>query len=136
MSRFIHLHNHTHYSLLDGASTVQTLVDAAAANAMPAVALTDHGVMFGAIEFYKKATKKKIKPIIGSEVYIVTRGSRFDKSPMTKDTGNDTIKGEGKAKGRGVYHHLILLAKNDIGMPMRRAKVSRRRSVRALSPTR
>jgi DNA polymerase III subunit alpha len=115
VSRFIHLHNHTHYSLLDGASTVQTLVDAAAANNMPAVALTDHGVMFGAIEFYKKATKKKIKPIIGCEVYIVTRGSRFDKSPMTKDTGNDTIKGEGKAKGRGVYHHLILLAKNDLG---------------------
>jgi DNA polymerase III subunit alpha len=115
VSRFIHLHNHTHYSLLDGASTVQTLVDAAAANEMPAVALTDHGVMFGAIEFYKKATKKKIKPVIGSEVYIVTRGSRFDKSPMTRDTGNDTIKGEGKAKGRGVYHHLILLAKNDAG---------------------
>jgi len=115
VSRFVHLHNHTHYSLLDGASTVQTLVDGAAANNMPSVALTDHGVMFGAIEFYKKAEKKKIKPIIGCETYIVTRGSRFDKSPMTKDTGNDTIKGEGKAKGRGVYHHLILLAKNDLG---------------------
>ena len=65
MAQFIHLHNHTHYSLLDGASTVDSLLNAAVANHMPAVALTDHGVMCGAMEFYKKAKKKNIKPIIG-----------------------------------------------------------------------
>ena len=79
MSQFIHLHNHSHYSLLDGASTIEGLVRAAVENKMPAVALTDHGVMFGAIEFYKAAKKAGIKPIIGCEAYIVTKGSRFDK---------------------------------------------------------
>jgi DNA polymerase-3 subunit alpha len=111
MAQFIHLHNHTHYSLLDGASTVDSLLNAAVANKMPAVALTDHGVMCGAMEFYKKAKKKNIKPIIGSEVYIVTKGSRFDKGPMQNV---DTLHAEGK-KGRGVYHHLVLLCKNEIG---------------------
>ena len=79
---------------------------------MPAVALTDHGVMSGAIEFYKKAKKKGIKPIIGSEFYIVTKGSRFDRGQMAQ---SDTLRGEGKSKGRGVYHHLVLLAKNEKG---------------------
>ena len=73
MPQFIHLHNHTHYSLLDGATTVESLLNAALEHNMPAVALTDHGVMSGAIEFYKKAKKKGIKPIIGSEFYIVTK---------------------------------------------------------------
>ena len=77
--QFVHLHNHTHYSLLDGAATVQSLVNAAVANKMPAVALTDNSVLFGAIEFYKRATKAGIKPIIGCEAYIVTKGTRFDK---------------------------------------------------------
>ena len=58
MSDFIHLHNHTHYSLQDGACTVEGLVNAAKKNNMQAVALTDHGVMYGAAEFYKKATKE------------------------------------------------------------------------------
>ena len=68
MPEFIHLHNHSHYSLLDGASTIDGLVHSAVENKMRAVALTDHGVMFGAIEFHKAATKAGIKPIIGCEV--------------------------------------------------------------------
>ncbi|HTX19398.1 MAG TPA: DNA polymerase III subunit alpha [Bacteroidota bacterium] len=112
MNQFIHLHNHTHYSLLDGATTVDSLLNAALEHKMPAVALTDHGVMSGAIEFYKKARKKGIKPIIGSEFYIVTKGSRFDKGPMSQP---ETFKGESKTKGRSVYHHLVLLAKNEEG---------------------
>ena len=112
MPQFIHLHNHTHYSLLDGATTVESLLNAALEHNMPAVALTDHGVMSGAIEFYKKAKKKGIKPIIGSEFYIVTKGSRFDRGQMAQ---SDTLRGDGKSKGRGVYHHLVLLAKNEKG---------------------
>ena len=105
--QFVHLHNHTHYSLLDGAATVQSLVNAAIADNMPAVAITDHGVLFGAIEFYKRAIKAGIKPIIGCEAYIVTKGSRFEKKVDT----NRLSKGE----GRGIYNHIILLAKNATG---------------------
>lgn len=114
MSQFIHLHNHTHYSLLDGAATVETLIKAAADNNMPAVALTDHGVMFGAIEFVKKAKKKGIKPIIGCEVYILSKGSRHTKS-KEKDEGNDLLVSDGKAKKKRDYHHLILLCKDVTG---------------------
>ncbi|MDA0986783.1 MAG: DNA polymerase III subunit alpha [Bacteroidetes bacterium] len=113
MSQFIHLHCHTHYSLLDGAASVDALINAAVENNMPAVALTDHGVMFGALEFYKKAKKKKIKPIIGCEFYIVTKGSRFDRGQMV--TQCDTIAPTGGKTGRNVYHHIVLLAKNEIG---------------------
>ena len=71
MSDFIHLHNHTHYSLQDGACTVDGLINAAKKHNMKSVAITDHGVMYGAAEFYKKAKKEGIKPIIGMEAYIV-----------------------------------------------------------------
>lgn len=107
MSQFIHLHNHSHYSLLDGAATVEGLVKAAVENKMASVALTDHGVMFGALEFYKKAKKAGIKPIIGCEAYVVTRGSRKDRS-ASADVGS-------KGRGRGAYHHLLLLAKDETG---------------------
>jgi len=107
MPEFIHLHNHSHFSLLDGAATIDGLVDAAVKNKMPAVALTDHGVMFGSMEFYKTTTKAGIKPIIGCEVYIVTKGSRFD-----KEVNAQSVK---EGKGRGIYHHLVLLAKNFTG---------------------
>ncbi len=103
---YIHLHNHTHYSLLDGACTVDDLINAAVENSMPSLAITDHGVMYGVIEFYKKAKKANIKPIIGCEVYVITRGSRFDKEKGLID------KTSGKKKH---YHHLILLAKNETG---------------------
>lgn len=106
MSEYIHLHNHTHYSLQDGACTVDTLIAAAKKHNMHAVALTDHGVMYGLPEFYKKAKKEGIKPIMGMEAYIVSEGSRFTKSKI------DEIPGRRKKKH---YNHLILLAKNKIG---------------------
>jgi len=104
MSEFVHLHNHTHYSLLDGACTVDGLVDAAAENNMSAVALTDHGVLFGLMEFYRKAKQKGIKPILGCELYVA-RGSRFDRGIETNSSGR-------KLKN---YSHLIILAKNKTG---------------------
>ena len=107
MSKFVHLHNHTHYSLLDGASTVNSLIAAAVENEMPAVALTDHGVMFGALEFYKKAKKAGIKPIVGCEAYIVPGGTRFER-PQTSER-------ESRKRGGEIYHHLLLLAKNETG---------------------
>jgi DNA polymerase III subunit alpha len=105
MSDFIHIHNHSHYSLQDGACTVEALVHAAQENNMHAVALTDHGVMFGISEFYKKATKAGIKPLVGMEAYVDFEKSRFEK-------GGDY---EGTKKKSKHYNHLILLAKNKIG---------------------
>ncbi|MFC1668415.1 DNA polymerase III subunit alpha [Chlamydiota bacterium] len=78
-SKFAHLHVHTEYSLLDGACRIDPLLDRANELKMPAIAITDHGNMYGVIEFYQKAIKKGIKPIIGSEMYVSPR-SRFDKS--------------------------------------------------------
>ena len=95
-SNFVHLHTHSHYSLLDGLTKLEDMVDIAKKADMPAIALTDHGNMYGAIEFYKICKKKGIKPIIGVEAYM-TSGSRRDKS---------TESGEKR------YYHLILLAKN------------------------
>ena len=106
MSDFIHLHNHSHYSLQDGACTVEDLIHAAQKNGMHAVALTDHGVMFGVGEFYKMAKKAGIKPIIGMEAYIVIDGTRFDRK------GDDPDYPKRKAKP---YNHLLLLAKNETG---------------------
>ena len=106
MSDFIHLHNHTHYSLQDGACTVDSLIQAAKKNNMQSVALTDHGVMYGIAEFYRKATKEGIKPIIGMEAYIVTDGSRFDRGKENENNGRKKSKH---------YNHLILLAKNKEG---------------------
>lgn len=106
MSDFVHLHNHTHYSLQDGACTVDSLVMAAKKNGMSAVALTDHGVMYGIAEFYKKAKQEGIKPIVGMEAYIVKDGSRFDRGK------GDESGGRKKSKH---YNHLILLAKNKTG---------------------
>ncbi|MGA9117679.1 MAG: DNA polymerase III subunit alpha [Bacteroidota bacterium] len=105
MAEFVHLHAHSHYSLLDGACRIEDLVKAASDNGMSAVALTDHGVLFGALEFYKKAEEARIKPIIGMEAYAVTRGSRFDRSPQEADG----------TKKRAGYHHLLLLARNETG---------------------
>jgi DNA polymerase-3 subunit alpha len=106
MSDFIHLHNHTHYSLQDGACTVSDLINAAKKNDMKSVAITDHGVLYGAIEFYKKAKKEGIKPIIGMEAYIVKEGSRFDRGKNDENTGRKKSKN---------YNHLLLIAKNQIG---------------------
>ena len=106
MSEFIHLHNHSHYSLQDGACTVDGLIQAAVKNNMKSVALTDHGVLYGVAEFYKKALKQGVKPILGMEAYVVSEGSRFDKAPIGNN-GNGTKKKH--------YNHLILLAKNKTG---------------------
>lgn len=106
MSDFIHLHNHTHYSLQDGACTVESLIQAAKKHGMKSVAITDHGVLYGAAEFYKKAKKEGIKPIIGMEAYIVSGGSRFDKTKIEDTPGKKRTKH---------YNHLILLAKNKTG---------------------
>lgn len=102
MPDFVHLHNHTHYSLLDAACKPEQLIAAAQADGQTSLALTDHGVMFGCFEFYKKAKKAGIKPILGCEVYIAN-GSRFDMTSRKAAT-----------KKRN-YYHLVLLAKNDIG---------------------
>jgi len=75
---FVHLHVHSHYSLLDGACKIPELVETAAEHKMPAVAITDHGNMFGAVEFYREATGAGIKPVIGYEAYVAPR-SRFDR---------------------------------------------------------
>jgi DNA polymerase-3 subunit alpha len=98
MLGFVHLHNHSHYSLLDGACRIEDLVDAAKRCNMPSLALTDHGNMFGAIEFYKTCQKAGIKPIIGVEAYMAPR-SRKDKAAQ-KGNISDTS------------YHLVLLAKN------------------------
>ena len=107
MGNFVHLHNHTHYSLQDAACTVKSLVKAAAEFDMTAVALTDHGVMYGIPEFYKAAKGSGIKPVLGMEAYItIENKSRFDKTAEI-----DPLTGNRKK----VYHHLILLAKNNQG---------------------
>ena len=99
-AEFVHLHFHTKYSLLDGANTIEAIVDAAEKYRMPALAITDHGNMFGAIEFYRAAVKKGIKPIIGCEAYIAPK-SRLDK----KDSYGI----------RNASFHLVLLASNNTG---------------------
>src|SRR2546423_5767004 len=97
---FVHLHLHTEYSLLDGACRLDRLMERAHALKLPALAVTDHGVMHGVIDFYQAARAKGIKPIIGCEVYVAP-GSRLEKK---------TTSG-----GRDVYHHLGLLAKDEVG---------------------
>ena len=96
---FVHLHNHSEFSILDGALKTSLLVEAAYKNDMPAVALTDHGNIFGAVSFFKQAKKKGIKPILGCEAYIAPK-SRFDKKP---------------GRERPVQFHLLLLVKNEKG---------------------
>jgi DNA polymerase-3 subunit alpha len=97
---FVHLHLHTEYSLLDGACRLDRLMDKAHEMNFPALAITDHGVMYGAIDFYQAAREKGIKPIIGCEVYVAP-GSRLDKKTSSG--------------GRDVYNHLVLLAKDETG---------------------
>ncbi len=96
---FVHLHVHTEYSLLDGSSKIGELVYRAKELGMDSIAITDHGVMYGVIDFYKAAREAGIKPIIGCEVYVAP-GSRFDR----EGAGHDER-----------YHHLVLLAENNTG---------------------
>lgn len=108
---FVHLHLHTMYSLLDGAIRLKDLFAKAKEYNVPAVAMTDHGNMFGAIDFYTQAKKAGIKPIIGSEVYITT-GSRFDRSMTSKAQALDS---QDEMESRHAIHHLVLLCKNMTG---------------------
>jgi DNA polymerase-3 subunit alpha len=97
-SSFVHLHIHTQYSLLDGANRIDDLIKRAVEYGMPALAITDHGNMFGAVEFYQKAQKAGIKPIIGCETYIAP-SDRKDRSGGPHDAA----------------YHLVLLARNHDG---------------------
>ena len=96
---FTHLHVHTEYSLLDGSSKIKELVHQAKELGMDSIAITDHGAMYGVIDFYRAAKAEGIKPIIGCEIYVTT-GSRFDKEA---------------SQGDKRYYHLVLLAQNDTG---------------------
>ena len=95
---FTHLHVHTEYSLLDGSSKIKELVAKAKELGMDSIAITDHGVMYGAIDFYRACLAEGIKPIIGCEVYVAPT-SRFDRGQTDVSR----------------YHHLVLLAENDTG---------------------
>jgi DNA polymerase-3 subunit alpha len=95
---FVHLHVHSHYSLLDGLAKIDELLDRAKELGMDSLALTDHGVLYGAIEFYQKAKEKGVKPLIGCEMYLAPNGLA-----------------QKRAKIDDARHHLILLAKNEAG---------------------
>ncbi|MCA1833156.1 MAG: DNA polymerase III subunit alpha [Actinomycetota bacterium] len=97
-SSFVHLHNHTEFSLLDGAARIDELVGQAAAMGMPAIAVTDHGVMYGAVDFYKACKKHGVKPILGAELYVATR-TRFQKDSRDHDFN----------------HHLTVVAETQTG---------------------
>lgn len=96
MANFTHLHTHSHYSLLDGLAKIDDLINRAKELNMDSLALTDHGVLYGAVEFYKKSKKSGIKPILGVEAYIAPK-SRFDRDPAER------------------YFHLVILAENNLG---------------------
>ncbi|MGI6550787.1 MAG: DNA polymerase III subunit alpha [Syntrophomonadales bacterium] len=98
MNPFVHLHTHSEFSLLDGAARVKGLVQKAVQEGMPALAVTDHGVLYAAMDFYKEAKKQGLKPIIGFEAYVARR-SRLDRVPKLDDS----------------QYHLVLLARNDEG---------------------
>ena len=108
---FVHLHTHTEFSMLDGASRVGELVAAAKADGMPAIGITDHGNMYGVLDFYKACRAQEINPVIGIEAYMA-KESRLDRPTRrgrVDDTGGDVEGGE------KLYYHLTLLAENDTG---------------------
>jgi len=107
---FVHLHVHTEYSMLDGAARVDELVAEVAKQEMPAIAITDHGNVFGAYDFNKKARAAGVKPIIGIEAYVAPE-SRFDKRRVKWADG-----GEDDVSGGGAYTHMTLLAENNDGL--------------------
>jgi DNA polymerase-3 subunit alpha len=108
---FVHLHVHTEYSMLDGAARVKPLIQAAVDSVMPAIAITDHGNMFGAYDFWKSATAAGIKPIIGTEAYITPGTHRTDKTRVRWADG-----GDGDVSGSGSYTHMTLLSESTEGM--------------------
>ena len=107
---FVHLHVHTEYSMLDGAAKISELVAEVARQEMPAIAMTDHGNVFGAFEFHKVAKSAGVKPIIGIEAYVAPE-SRFDKRRVKWAEG-----GQDDVSGGGAYTHMTLLAENNQGL--------------------
>ena len=110
---FVHLHVHSEYSMLDGAARVGELMKAVSAEGMPAVAVTDHGNMFGAYDFWKQATANGVKPIIGTEAYITPGTHRSDKSRVRWGSSQQ---GQDDVGGSGSYTHMTLLSENNEGM--------------------
>ena len=108
---FTHLHVHTEFSMLDGAARLDEMVAKAVADGQPAIGMTDHGNMYGTLEFYRECNKRGIKPIIGTEAYMAHdhRSERPTRRGRIDDSGGDT---EG---GRKLYYHLTLLAENEAG---------------------
>nr|WP_082581459.1 DNA polymerase III subunit alpha [Leifsonia sp. Root227] len=108
---FVHLHVHSEYSMLDGAARIKPLVDAAVEQGMPAVAVTDHGNMFGAFDFWRTATDAGIKPIIGTEAYLTPGTHRTDRTRIRwGDGGGDDV------SGSGAYTHMTMFAATTEGM--------------------
>jgi DNA polymerase-3 subunit alpha len=109
--QFVHLHVHTEYSMLDGAARLTELFAEAARMGMPALAMTDHGNVFGAYDFYRKATAVGVKPIIGIEAYVTPNTSRSDRSRVRWASG-----GGDDVSGGGAFTHMTILAENTAGM--------------------
>jgi DNA polymerase-3 subunit alpha len=108
---FVHLHVHTEYSMLDGAARVGELLDAAVDQEMPAVAISDHGNVFGAYDFYRQAKDRGIKPIIGIEAYLTPGTDRRDRSRVRWGNG-----GQDDVSGAGAYTHMTMLSESTTGM--------------------
>ncbi|OMH24280.1 DNA polymerase III subunit alpha [Tersicoccus phoenicis] len=112
-SSFVHLHNHTEYSMLDGAARLDDLFAEASRQQMPAIATTDHGYLFGAFDFWKKATDAGIKPIIGVEAYVTPGTARSDR---TRVRWGDESQKRDDVSASGTYTHMTLLSYNNQGM--------------------
>src|SRR5271157_3420422 len=110
--QFVHLHLHTDFSLLDGACDITELVNETARRGMPAVAVTDHGNLFAAANFYHQATTRGVKPIIGCEVYVA-KGSRHDRGEKM-DSSDPQSRNAAEPGMRGA-NHLLLLCENTEG---------------------
>ncbi|MBT2567057.1 DNA polymerase III subunit alpha [Arthrobacter sp. ISL-85] len=110
---FVHLHTHTEYSMLDGAARLGELFDETERLGMPALATTDHGYLFGAFDFWRKATDKGIKPIIGVEAYVTPGTARTDKERVR--WGEESQRKD-DVSGGGSYTHMTLLSYNNVGM--------------------
>ena len=111
---FVHLHNHTEYSMLDGSARIDDLFASAAEMGMPAVATTDHGYLFGAYEFWSKSRKYGVKPIIGLEAYVTPGTHRTDRTRLK--WGDEKTRPGDDLSGGGAYTHMTLWAKNNEGM--------------------
>ncbi|MGL5911897.1 MAG: PHP domain-containing protein, partial [Phycicoccus sp.] len=111
---FVHLHVHTEYSMLDGAARIGDLFQRAAEMGMPALATTDHGYLFGAYEFWRKAQGTGVKPIIGVEAYVTPGTHRTDKTRVR--WGDERSRPGDDVSGSGAYTHMTLLARDNTGL--------------------